>query len=346
VFNVALIAPSSADERRRIAAVDLRVRVHDAWELFAPELVADWPRQTLDWYLPPRFRQLASSATERDALLAEADAICITFPFPTRLLARAPRVRFIHQLPAGVSNLQRGDLWQAQVPITSGRGAGNTLAIAEWAIAATLALFKELPKAARQAGQMDRRAYRARQVAGKTLGVVGLGGIGQQVARLASGLGLRVVGSRRSAEQPVEHVERVYPPSQLPDLLGESDVVVLATQLTAETHHLIDAAALRAMRQGAFLLNVARGELIDEPALIQALQSGHLGGFASDVYVGEFEHQPPAELTAFENVLLTPHTSGMTDQASNAARALFRENLRRCLHGEPLLNQVDWSRGY
>jgi phosphoglycerate dehydrogenase-like enzyme len=349
--KVVVIAPMTAERAAELARVDRSVEVVDAWELFAPELVADWPGHTVDWYLPAGWRDWRDSDEQRqrrDALLGQADAICITFPFPTRLRARAPRVRLVHQLPAGVSNLRAGDLWQSGVPVTSGRGAGNTLAIAEWAIAATLALFKQYPAAfaQRQVGQLSRRAFRPRQLAGKTLGVVGLGGIGRQVARLASGLGMHVIGSRRSSHEPVPHVERLYPPSNLLELLGQSDGVVLATQLTPETDRLVDARALAAMRPGAVLINVARGELIDEPALLAALRTGGLGGFAADVYVGEFEHQPPAELLALDNVLVTPHTSGMTDQASGEAWAILCENLRRVLAGEPLLNQVDWARGY
>src|SRR5207253_6207894 len=123
-------------------------------------------------------------------------------------------------------------------------------------------------------------------------------------------------------------------------------IVVLCTQLTHETHHLISRSALAAMRPGAFLINVARGELIDEAGLVEALRTGHLGGFAADVYEGEFEHQPLRELLALDNVLLTPHTSGHTEDPSRRALEVFRENLRRCLDGRPLLNQVDWQRGY
>jgi phosphoglycerate dehydrogenase-like enzyme len=350
--RVVLIAPIGADEQAHIAALDLRIEIEDAWELFGPELARDWPRQTLEWYLTPRFADLADSPDQqrrRDDLLREADVVCLTFPYPLHLRDRLPRVRFIHQLPAGVSNLQRGDLWQTDIPITSGRGAGNTLAIAEWTIAASLCMLKDLFPRARP---LHRRAFHPRQVAGKTMGVVGLGGIGQQVARLASALGMRVIGARRSADQPVPHVERVYPPSELHALLGESDLVVLATQLTPDTEKLIDAAALAAMRPGAYLLNVARGELVDEAAVLDALRSGHLGGFATDVYIGEFDHSPPAELLAHERVLLTPHTSAMGDRPGNRALAaggaldIFGQNLVRCLRGEPLLNRVDWERGY
>ena len=349
-MKVVLIAPVPSEHVAEITAVDRQLRVEDAWELFGPELVADWPTHTVEWYLPPRFREMADSPEQRrrrDALLSSAEVLCITFPFPTRLVARAPRLRFVHQLPAGVSNLLRGDLWQSSVPVTSGRGVGSVLPIAEWALAAALALAKEFPRAfaQRSNGHLERAAFRGRQVTGTTMGIVGLGGIGREVARLARGLGLRVIGMRRSSD-PVEHVEQLYPPTELHALLGRSDVVVVSAQLTTETHHLLDEAAFAAMKLGGLLINVARGELIDEAALVAALRSGHLGGFAAVVYDGEFDHQPPAELLGFDNVILTPHTSGQTEHPPTGPLEVFRENLRRCLGGRPLLNRVDWERGY
>jgi D-2-hydroxyacid dehydrogenase (NADP+) len=349
-MRVVLIAPISAERLAAIAEIDPRIEVEDAWESFGPELVADWPAQTVEWYLPPSIRARADSEEQRrrrDALLATAEVVCITFPFPTRLVSRAPGLRFVHQFPAGVSNLTYGDLWGSSVPVTSGRGTNSPLPIAEWALAAGLALCKELPRAfaQRSTGKFERSAFQGRLVAGKTLGIVGLGGIGQEVARLARGLGLRVIGTRRSAA-PVEHVDQRYPPNELQTVLRQSDLVVIAAQLTPETHHLIDRAALAAMKPGAFLINVARGELIDEAALTEALRSGRLGGFAADVYEGEFEHPPPAELMAFENVILTPHTSAQSEQPANGPLEILLENLRRCLDGRPLLNQVDWERGY
>ena len=349
-MKVVLIAPIPAEQQAEIAAVDPRIEVEDAWDLFGPELVAEWPRQTTESYLPRRFWDIADSPelrSRRDAVLAEAEAVCFTFPPPLKIASRAPKLRFVHQIPAGVSNLSRGDLWHSSIPISSGRGAGSTLPIAEWAIAVTMALAKELPRAFEQraAGTLDRQAFDGRQIAGKTLAVVGLGGIGREVARLGRALGMRVIGTRRSVA-PVEHVERLFRPSELHEALGQSDVVVVASQLTAETHHLMDAAAFAAMKPGAFLVNVARGELIDEAALADALRSGQVGGFAADVYEGEFDHGPPEALLAFENVILTPHTSGMTEHPPTGPLDIFRENLRRCLDGQPLLNQVDWTRGY
>ena len=349
-MKVVTIAPIPAERQAEIAAVDPRIEIADAWELFGPELVADWPRQTAESYLPRRFWDAPDSPelqARRDALLATAEVVCITFPPPNRIAGRAPNLRFVHQIPAGVSNLMRGDLWQGSVPVTSGRGAGSTLPIAEWAIAVSMALAKELPRAfsQRAAGHLDRQAFNGRQIAGKTLAVIGLGGIGREVARLGQALGMRVIGTRRSSA-PVAHVERLYPPAELHAVLAQSDIVVFAAQLTAETRHLMNAAAFAAMKPGAFLVNVARGESIDEVALADALRSGQVGGFAADVYDGEFDHGPPEALLAFENVILTPHTSGMTEYPPSGPLDLLRENLRRSLAGEPLLNQVDWSRGY
>jgi D-2-hydroxyacid dehydrogenase (NADP+) len=349
-MKVVIIAPLADESTKAIAATDGRIEVEAAWDLFGVELVADWPPHTVDWYLPRRFRERHDSEEQRrrrDELLEQADVLCITFPYPTHLVRRAPRLRFVHQLPAGVSNLERGDLWHSSVPVTSGRGAGNSLPIAEWVIAAMLALAKEFPRAAAQraGGYLDRTSFQSRQLANKTLGVIGLGGIGAHVARLGAALGMQVIGIRRSS-QPVEHVEQMFPPARLYELLARSDVVVLSTQLTAETRHLLDAGAFAAMRRGAFVVNVARGELIDEAALFNALRTGHVGGFAADVYAGEFEHRPPAELLSLDQVILTPHTSGQTEQPSEGSLELFRDNLRRCLAGEPLANQVDWTRGY
>jgi phosphoglycerate dehydrogenase-like enzyme len=349
-MKVVLIAPVSAERQAEIAAVDPRISVEDAWSMFGPELVADWPRQTAESYLPREFWDMSDSSElrrQRDAVLADAEAICITFPPPLRIAGRAPKLRFVHQLPAGVSNLRNSDLWKGSVPVTSGRGVGSTLPIAEWAIAVTMALAKELPRAFRQCadGQIDRQAFTGRQIAGKTLAVVGLGGIGREVARLGRALGMRTIGTRRSSE-PVEHVDALYQPSRLPEVLVQSDVVVIASQLTAETHHLMNAAAFAALKPGAFVVNVARGELIDEAALADALRSGQVGGFAADVYEGEFEHGPPEALLAFENVILTPHTSGMTEHPPTGPLAILCQNLKRSLAGQPLVNLVDWERGY
>jgi phosphoglycerate dehydrogenase-like enzyme len=349
-MKIALIATASATLQAQITSIDPRLELVHAFTLFGPEIVADWPPHTVDWYVPRRLKQVADTPDlrrQRDELLAEAEIICITFPFPTRIASRAPRLRYLHQIPAGVSNLTRSDLWGTSIPLSSGRGVNRSLPIAEWVIGAAVALMKDWPRAFAQRGRgrFDRTELRGLLVAGKTIGIVGLGGIGHHVARLAHAIGMRVVGMNRSGG-PVDFVERVYGSGDLHALLVESHVVVLTTQLTPDTHHLMDMAAFDAMRNGSFLINVARGELIDEAALIQALGCSKLAGFAGDVYESEFERQPPAELLAFDNVMLTPHTSGHGDLPSDDSMEIFVENIRRLLAHEPLVNLVDWARGY
>ena len=186
-------------------------------------------------------------------------------------------------------------------------------------------------------------------VQGKTMGIIGLGGIGGYLARIARGVGMRVVATRRSAERRAEGVDGVdvlYPPSQLHDMLGEADFVVVAAMWTPETERLMDTAAFAAMKPGAFIVNIARGEIIDEPAMIAALESGRLGGAYLDVYTDEFNRPPDPRLLAHANVVMSPHISQKSDGNPPGAIDIFCANLSRFLNGEPLENVIDWERGY
>ena len=288
---------------------------------------------------------------ERDRLLAEADIILGSWPFPLDLRSRAPRLKWFHQRPAGASNLKLGDLWGSDVVVTTSRGSGNTLAIAEYAIAGMLYFAKAFHRAEidRAAGAFDHRAYRARLIDGKTACVVGAGGIGRQVGRLCAALGMRVVGTRRHADagEPLPAgFNELGGPQDLDRFLGESDFVAICCQWTPETTRLFDAQRFAAMKAGSVLVNVARGEIVDEDALADALARGHLRGAALDVFVGEFEHLPPPRLWSDPRVLITPHNSGATDQDRHAAIDVFCENLAAWLAGRPLRNVIDWQRGY
>jgi phosphoglycerate dehydrogenase-like enzyme len=228
---------------------------------------------------------------------------------------------------------------------------GSTLAMAEYAIAGMLHFAKNLDRAAddRATSTFDHRAYRPLLVEGKTLCVVGAGGIGREVGRLGAALGMRVIGTRRRAA-PGEPLPAGFAmlggSDELDRLLAESDFVAVCCQWTAETTNLINAARLAAMKRGVVLVNVARGEIVDEAALVEALARGHLRGVVLDVYVGEFEHLPPEALWRDPRVLITPHTSGHSDENRHGAIDLFCENLRAYLDGRPLRNVIDWERGY
>ncbi|HWQ28882.1 MAG TPA: D-2-hydroxyacid dehydrogenase, partial [Dehalococcoidia bacterium] len=169
---------------------------------------------------------------------------------------------------------------------------------------------------------------------------------GEEVARLASAFGMRVLGMRRSATRREEREKvTVLPPGDLPFLLAESDYAVLAVPLTPETTKLIGPAQLASMKPGAILINVARGEVVDEAALVRALQEGPIGGAALDVF--EREPLPPdSPLWGMPNVLVSPHVSGSSAHYDDLAADIFADNLRRYLAGEPLRNRVDPVLGY
>ncbi len=350
IREVLVIVPVSDDALRRIAAVDEGVQVVDARGWFDVECRETWPPWTVHRYLrlqpgPARSRQ------ERDQVLAAAEIILGGFPFPLDLRARAPRLRWFHQLPAGASNLVRGDLWGSDVLVTTSRGYGNTRAMAEYVLASLLHFARGLPQAARdrERHQFDHRAYRPLLLQGKTVCIVGAGGIGQEVGRLCAGAGMRVVGTRRRVATDTvlpEGFRRLERPEHLQALLEESDAVVVCCQWTPETTKLIGREAFAAMKPGVILVNVARGEIIDEEALLAALAAGTLRGVALDVYVGEFEHAPDRRLWDDARVLITPHISGGSDRPQHRGIDLFCGNLRAYLDGRPLTNVVDWAKGY
>ena len=349
-INVLSIQRISAEDRAKIEAVDPAIELTDAGGWYDGEIRETWPAFTTARYL-------AAGATgsgtreERDRLLAEAEVILGGWPFPLDLRARAPRLKWFHQRPAGASNLLVGDLWGSHVVVTTSRGSGNTLAMAEYAVAGILHFAKGLHRAAvdRGAGVFDHRAYRPLLLEDKTACVVGAGGIGLDVGKLCAALGMRVVGTRRHP-----HPDRPLPPGfselggagDLDRFLPESDFVVICCQWTPETTRLFDKDRFAAMKAGGVLINVARGEIVDEEALADALQRDHLRGAALDVYVGEFERTPTPRLWSDPRVLITPHISSASDRDRHGVINLFCDNLRAYLEGEPLRNVIDWERGY
>ena len=348
--EVLVVVPVADDALSRIASVDRCLRVVDARGWFDVELRETWPSWTVQRYLGQRSGP-TSSRPERDQLLASAEIILGGFPFPLDLRARSPRLRWFHQLPAGASNLLRGDLWGGEVIVTTSRGYGNTRAMAEYALASLLHFARGLHHASRdqQRHRFDHRPYSPLLLQGKTVCVVGAGGIGQEVGRLCASAGMRVIGTRRRAATDAAlpaGFSRLESAERLHALLAESDAVVVCCQWTPETTKPIGRKAFAAMKAGAILVNVARGEIIDEEALIAALSAGTLRGVALDVYVGEFEHEPDRRLWDDERVLITPHVSGGADVRQHRGIDLFCDNLRAYLEARPLTNVIDWADGY
>ncbi len=349
-LTVLTLVPVNAGDRSQIEAVDPSVRFVDAGGWFDGEYRETWPAFTTDRYLAPGAAG-RGSRDERDRLLAEADIVLGGWPFPLDLRARARRMKWFHQKPAGASNLQRGDLWGSEVTVTTSRGSANALPIAEFAVAGILHIAKGLHRAAadREAAGFDARGYRPLLLEGKTVCVVGAGGIGQEVGRLCAALGMRVVGTRRDLP-----AGGLSPPgfafigtaAELDRLLPDSAVVAICCQWTPQTDRLFSRDRFAAMKPGSILVNVARGEIVDEDALVEALARDHLRGAVLDVYSGEFEHAPDPRLWSDPRVLITPHISASSDADRHGGIGVFCENLRAWIDGRPLRNVVEWGRGY
>ena len=348
--NILAMQRTSAADRARIEAVDPGIRLTDAGGWFDGEIRETWPAFTSARYLGPNANG-HGTREERDKLLADAEVVLGGFPFVLDMRSRAPKLKWFHQRPAGASNLIKGDLWGSDVVVTTSRGVGNTLQIAEYAVASMLHFAKGLHRAAvdRSNTAFDYRAYRPILVQGKTACIVGAGGIGLDVGRLCAALGMRVVGTRR---QPDPHAplpagfSELGGPGDLDRFLPVSDFVAICCQWTPETTRLFNAQRFAAMKAGAVLVNVARGEIVDEEALADALARNHLRGAALDVYVGEFERPPRAQLWSDPRVLITPHISSISDEERHGAIDIFCDNLRAYLDGRPLRNVIDWARGY
>jgi phosphoglycerate dehydrogenase-like enzyme len=350
-INILCLEPLSEANRKRIEAIDDRIKLTMANGWFDGEIRDTWPEFTSQRYLRPD-QTGKGTREERDAMLAEAEIIFGGFPVVKDMVARAPKLKWFHQRPAGASNLLVADIWKSDVVVTTSRGYANSLPIAEYAVATILHFAKGLHRAEvdRAAGAFNHRAYKPVIIEGKTACVVGVGGIGLAVGKLCAALGMRVVGTRRTppkskADLP-EGFSEVRGADGLHDLLAESDFVAVCCQWTPETEKLFSTEAFAAMKPGGVLVNVARGEIIDEEALVVALKEDRLRGVALDVYVGEFERLPDPRLWADPRVMITPHTSAMSDESRHRGVDLFCENLEAYIAGKPLKNILDWEAGY
>ena len=314
------------------------------------------------WVLPRRYVEALRrdfpqhtflEAWDRDMLrrvLVDSDAAFAAF-LDKDLVASLTRLRWLQAPAAGVAHMLSSELAASPIVLTSARGV-RARAIAEHVMLMALALARQLPLVLRWQAEhtwaLDEieTAGATRTLQGKQLGVVGLGSIGGEVARLAAGFGMRVIGIRKHIEtmRPAG-VDTVLPPERLTELLSSSDVVVLSAALTAETRLIINRDALAHIKRGAWLINISRGRLVDDDAVIDALRDGRLGGAALDVFTRE---PLPADSPYWDlpNVIVTPHVSGAMEDYWTPLVGLFAENLRRFENGQPLLNIVDKSAGY
>ena len=287
---------------------------------------------------------------EADDLLPDADVV-LGFAVRAANFARAHQLRWIHSTAASVTGVLFPELVASDVIVTNARGL-HADAMAEHALAMMLAFARKLHHArdAQRAHEWTQETMWDQSpgigsLAGATLGLVGLGAIGGAIAARARALGMRVIAVRRRPAADASPAHEQWPVSRLRELLPRVDWLVLVAPLTPETAGLIGREELSLLRPGARLMNLGRGALVDEPALIEALATRKLAGAALDVFA---EEPLPATSALWDmpEVILTPHTSGLAPRYWERAMEQFTANLRRYVAGEPLLNLVDKKAGY
>ncbi|MDZ7291388.1 MAG: D-2-hydroxyacid dehydrogenase [candidate division KSB1 bacterium] len=292
--------------------------------------------------------ELALEPAHFAGLFPEAEVIA-TYRFSTEQFSQCHKLRWLHLGVAGVEKSLSAELNRSPVVVTNARGIHGDY-IAEFVLGAILFCANRFDWAMR--GQFDKKWRQKEMVkgrfrlAGKTVGIMGMGAIGSEIAKWCAAVGLRVIGLRRNQDLPKpEVVAEIFSPARIEEFLRSADFIVLALPLTAETRGLLNAERLQMMKPSAYLINVARGDLVDEAALLEMLRARKISGAVLDV----FQTEPLPEDHPFwemDNVLVTPHISGNFEEYVERIGGQFAENLARYVRGEALLNVVDKERGY
>jgi phosphoglycerate dehydrogenase-like enzyme len=287
--------------------------------------------------------------SDGDAALASAEVLLVgAIPSSAldHVVSRAPRLRWIHSASAGVDRVTTSLVRERGLTVTNARGVFSR-PIAEYVVMMSLAIARRLPQLLELQRERTWQPLRGRELSEMTVGIVGFGSIGEEIARLLRPFGCRVLAARRHPQRDVEDglAVDVLGLDRLDELLAASDIVVVAAPLTDETAGLIGAEQLGHMREDAWLINIARGRLVDELALRRALDAGSIGGAVLDVFSEEPLPQD-SPFYATRNVIITPHTSWTSERVAMRTVDLFVENLRRDRSGQPLKNVVDVDAGY
>jgi len=341
---VQLAYPGIADlvDVRRVAAIDARIET-----VVCPYMDSTDLRTAKR--LEPESQELRARAPKLDAAQTAAFAraeILLGLDAPFDVAGVAPKLRWIQAMGSGVGQFAASRLAESGIALTNAAGVGAP-SIAEFVVGRILAIWKDFATLAELQAKRSWTRHQGRLLSGATVGIVGLGAIGADVARRLKGFDVRILASRRTARpgMTAPFVDELVGPDGLHALLGRSDVVVLAAAGTPETENLIDAAAFRAMKRGAVFVNVARGNMVDEKALADALRSGQLAAAATDVAL---EEPLPAESPLWDvpNLYISPHSSASQDRYFDLCFELFLENLAAYVAGKPLRNLCDLAKGY
>jgi phosphoglycerate dehydrogenase-like enzyme len=262
------------------------------------------------------------------------------------LLSHAPRLRWLHTVSVGVGGLPIGEIARQDLLLTNNSGSSD-VPIAEHVLAIMLAVAKRLPDHHRAQERHEwQKVFPHTEIRDSTLVVLGLGSIGAELARLASSLGVRVIGVRRRVDAGVvPGVGQVVGPSSLLEVVSVADFIAVTAPLTQATKGLVSAEVIARLKPSAWIINVARGPIIDEMALLEACRENQIGGAAIDTWWTE-PLPPDSEWWSLPNVIVTPHASSSSPRGDERSLWLFLENLRRWKGGEKLLNVVDLETGY
>lgn len=285
---------------------------------------------------------------DEKGLAAAADAeVAFSGNNPRRvrkLLDATPKLRWYHTVSAGVENMPLPELAQRGIVLTNNSGSYD-IQIAEHLMAFVFAASRQLHRYRDLQRASEWKELQHQELRDATIVVYGMGSIGGEIARLARAVGMRVIGVRRRAGPSEAGIDRVVAADRLADVVGEADYLAVAAPLTPATRGAISREVISRMKPTAWIMNIGRGAIIDEPAMIEALQAKTIAGAALDVFTTEpLPKESP--LWALENVIITPHHSGSSPRASERTLKLFAENLRRYKAGEPLINRVDFEAGY
>lgn len=335
---VMIAAPFEAEHIERIRAVDPRIELlHDAELLPLPRYVAD--------HAGAPMKRTPEQEARFLEMLGRAEVL---FDFPSGhyrdLPAVAPRLRWLQSTSAGIGQMvKRVGLDQTDITFTTASGV-HARPLADFCLMAMLMFAKDHARMERDKKAKRWERYCGEELTGKTLAIVGVGRVGQEVARHGKRMDMRVTGMRRSAT-PVPEVDRLFDQADLHTMLQEADFLVLAAPHTPDSEGIIGEAELALLKPSAVLINIGRGALVDEDALIRALQEKRLAGAALDVLRDE---PPPQDSPLWDmpNVILSPHSASTVTQENARITEIFCDNLRRYLRREPLRNVLDKKKLY
>jgi D-2-hydroxyacid dehydrogenase (NADP+) len=329
VVRVVLTTPIEESNLQKIRAVSERLKVDQLSPLILAERKGD-----------------GSKKGELDALFGEAEVVYgWIHHFPKNLLSRSPRLKWIQTMSAGVDRMPE-DIMKSPVRVANASGLHGT-PMAEVVLQMMLMFAKDAPSCFQMKQRKEWKRYTPKVLRGQTLGILGLGAIGKEIARLCKAFGMTVQGIHRSSTDGKSYrdVDRAYHRDQLSQFLATSDFVVIAMPLTRETQGMISEGELRSMKPGAYLINVARGAIVNEAVLIRALEEKWIAGAGLDVFVDE-PLPPESRFYNLSNVIFSPHISGEMPDYELRATEVFCENLGRYLQGGPFLHEVDKLKGY